>query len=128
MNFITCQKCIENIFADFTKFCLQATFFELQTSTIAQKTHNRIVYKVFYSDNHNSMPMYGLRCHKPQKSEKCPKISIFENWDFWRIEISMCENVIFWGLLFSQANMDSLWQPNRFIGNLAKINVKLDEN
>ena len=34
-------------------------------------------------------------------------ISIFENRDFFGIEITMCQNELFWGLLFSQANMDS---------------------
>lgn len=53
---------------------------------------------------------------------QCTLISIFENGDFLGIEVSMCQNVIFWSL--SQANMDSLWPRNRFIGNLGKFNCK----
>ena len=93
MNFISCKKYIANMLSDFTNFCHQAIIFELQTSTIAQKTHNRIVYKAVYSDNHASMPMYQLKCHEPQKSEKCKKYPFLKTEFFWNRDkhVSKCD-------------------------------------
>ena len=87
------------------------------------KTHKSILYNVVYSDNHIYRPMYQLRCHEPQKSEKCIKYPILKI-DIFLESRQICQNAIFLCLLFSQVNMDSFWSKNRCKGHLGKINYK----